>query len=59
MVNLGEKCLEACDSGIFTGKGQDRLLEVSQAEFYVCLKRFEAIRVNICMVNHWFTVVYR
>ena len=42
----------------FTGKGQDRLSEVSQAEFCVCLKCFEAIRVNICMVNHWFTIVY-
>ena len=41
----------------FTGKEQDRLLKVSQAEFYVCLKCFEVIRVNICMVNRWFTVV--
>ena len=41
-----------------TVKGSDRLLEVSQAEFYVSLKSFEAITVNICMVSHCFTDVY-
>ena len=59
MVNRREKCLKGCDSGFFTGKGQDKLFEVSQSEFYVCVKCFEAIRVNICMVNRWSTVVYR
>ena len=39
-------------------KDKNRLLEVSQVEVYVCLKCFEAIMVNICMVNYWFTVVY-
>ena len=56
MVRRGEKCLNACDS---TENGEDRLLEVSQVEFYACIKCFEVIRVNICMVNRWFTVVNR
>ena len=43
----------------FTEKGYDRLLEVSQAEYYICLKCFEVIRINISMVNRWFTVVNR
>ena len=34
------------------------MLEVSEAEFYVCVECFEVIRVNICIINHWFTVVY-
>ena len=59
MVNREEKYFKAFDSVFFFGGKNkvDCLNSVSQTEFYVCLKCFGAIRVNICMANHWFTVV--
>ena len=59
MVNHGEKWLEACDS-VFLLLEKDKIdcLKSLKLNFVFFLKCFEAVRVNICMVNRWFTIVY-
>ena len=59
MVNRGEKWLKACYSVFLLEEDKMDCLEYLKLNLLFVLKCFDAIKVNICMVKCWFTVVYR